>query len=138
LVGDPVFEFDPVDRRQFHQVGTQPHRFADVNVVNILLRQSGVPMHQHANAERQPARDGNLVRAEQGDIEPPQLPGRQRRKLGVEIRGRREDRAADVLLLDSVAANHQRKQLPRRREDLLTVVVVDRRCSADASALHAF
>ena len=73
---------------------------------------------------------------QQGHVEPAKLPRRERGKLRVEVGRRREDRAGNVMLVDVVAANHQREQLARGREDFLAVIVFDGGCSADSATCH--
>jgi hypothetical protein len=76
------------------------------------------------------------VTAQQRHVEPAQLPRRKRGKLGVDVRRCREQRAGDIARLDSVDADHQAQQLPRRNEDFLALVMINRRRAAYTSAIH--
>jgi hypothetical protein len=83
MLANPTLQFFPIDRRQLRQVGSQPIRLADVDMLDLALFFFGVPMEQHANAERQRAGNRDFVTAHQRDVEPTKLPGRQRREFRV-------------------------------------------------------
>src|SRR5579859_3142403 len=90
-----------------HQVGTQDAGAADVDVRHFARRLLGVDVQQDAQAHAEAAGHVQLVRADERHFRPAHTPRGHGRKLGVEIRGRGEERAGHVVWIDAVALDHE-------------------------------
>ncbi len=136
LAVDPAFQLVVVDRRQRGLVGPQIARAAQIDVYQIVSRRVGVPVDQHADATRQPARHVHLVAAEQRRVQPAELAGRQGGVLRGQVARRREDDAGHVVGLDTVEVDHQRQQPAGFAQDRFGGVFIGGGGAADASIWH--
>lgn len=125
LLGDPGFEVLPVDGGELAEVGSEPFGVADVDVLDLVLRRVGVPMHENTDAARERTRDRHFVTAKERYVEPAELPCGKCREFGIEIGRGGEDRAGDVTAIDIIAADHEGDELARRGENFLTRVLGD-------------
>jgi hypothetical protein len=125
LLLDPALQFFPVHRRQFAEIGTQPDRIANIDVLDFGLCELSIPMDEDPDALLQSAGDRNLMSAQQGNIEPAQLPGSERWELRVEVGRGGENGAGHVLPVDPIPPDHKRNQLPRGRKDFVARILRD-------------
>lgn len=93
-------------------------------------------MHKDSNATRKRTWDRHFMAAQQRYFQPTKLACRKRRELGIQVGGRCEDRAGHILRVDPVSADHERHELPSRRENRLARVIANRGCPANSSTQH--
>ena len=103
-------------------------------MANVALRRVRVPVEQDSDATAERPRHRDLPPAEQRNLLPSaQAAHRDRRKLGVEILGDREDRARHVLRPDPVALDEDVEKLARALDDPGAFVFLHRRRAAHAA-----
>ena len=102
--------------------------------MDFALRLVCIPMQQNPNAPWQRIFDRNLIATQQRNFQPSQLACSQGGKLCGQVFCDGKNRAGDIGRFDFVATDHQRQQLTRREQDLVTIVTVDCCRTANTSA----
>lgn len=105
---------------------------------DLSRRRRRLDVQQNTDATRHRARYRNFGCAKERDVLHSKGTGRLGGKGAGEIRRRGEDYGDDIVeLRDAVLFDDRVQEFPRRREHLLRIVVVDRRCAANPANRHS-